>query len=170
MHPGDANEEMAARPTRPGGSAPLTEARPHAEITEAGIAVLIDRFYGAIRRDADLGPIFEAAIQPEKWREHLATMRRFWSSVMLTSGRYSGNPVAVHRAVLGIERSMFPHWLCLFEATARELFIPELAEQFATKARRIAGSLELAIFHRLGGPPDGLAPPRKATRQSVRCD
>ena len=43
---------------------------------------------------------------------------------------------------------MFGNWLDLFEATAAELFVPELAEQFACKARRIAESLKLALFFR----------------------
>ena len=49
-----------------------------------------------------LGPVFDAAIAGDEWPRHLETMRRFWSSVMLASGQYSGNPVAVHRAVAGI--------------------------------------------------------------------
>jgi hemoglobin len=138
--------------------------QPIGNVTEASIALLVDRFYSKVRRDPVLAGVFEAAIAPDEWPEHLATMQRFWSSVMLTSGRYSGNPVAVHRAVRGIERSMFPRWLELFEATAGDLFTPEIASQFAAKARRIAMSLELAVFHRLGGPPDGLPPPPGSTR------
>ena len=135
-------------------------------ITEASIAVLIDRFYTAIRRDPVLGPVFEAAIAEDEWPRHLATMRSFWSSVMLASGRYSGNPVSVHRAVRGLERPMFLRWLALFEATAAELFAPDQAALFADKANRIATSLQLAIFHRLGAPPDGL-PPRPAPQNRV---
>jgi len=133
-------------------------------ITEESIAVLIDRFYTAIRRDPVLGPVFENAIAGDEWPRHLATMRNFWSSVMLTSGRYSGNPVAVHRAVQGLERPMFARWLALFEATAADLFAPDQAAVFADKAKRIATSLQLAIFHRLGAPPDGL-PPRPAPQK-----
>jgi hemoglobin len=69
--------------------------------------------------------------------------------------------VAVHRAVRGLERSMFPRWLDLFEETAGELFVPETAAAFVTKAQRIAESLQLAIYHRLDGPPEGLQPPRR---------
>ena len=76
---------------------------------------------------------------------------------MLTSGRYSGNPVSVHRALVGLERTMFDRWLTLFEATATRLFTPNQASRFVTKARRIAASLQLAVFHRPGAPPDGLA-------------
>ena len=73
-----------------------------APITEDTIRTLIDRFYDKVRADPELGPIFARAI-PADWEPHLATMRNFWSSVMLTSGRYKGNPVAKHLAVPGIE-------------------------------------------------------------------
>jgi hemoglobin len=130
-------------------------------VTEESIALLIQRFYARVRRDPVLADVFNAAIAEDEWPEHLATMQKFWSSVMLTSGRYSGDPVAVHRAVQGLERSMFPHWLALFEETAGELFTPEIADLFVTKARRIAMSLQLAVFHRLDAPPDGLRAPRR---------
>jgi hypothetical protein len=51
--------------------------------------------YAKVRADSELGPIFKRAI-PGDWGPHLATMHDFWSSIMLTSGRYKGNPVAVH--------------------------------------------------------------------------
>lgn len=137
-----------------------TEGTPAEAITESSIALLIDRFYARVRRDPVLAPVFEAAIAPEEWAEHLGTMQRFWSAVMLTSGRYSGDPVGVHRAVAGLERPMFARWLALFEQTAHELFPLETAGLFIAKARRIAMSLEIAIFHRLGAPPDGVSLPR----------
>jgi len=132
--------------------------RRFAAITEETIAALVNAFYARVRRHAQLGPVFEAAIAADAWPDHLATMQRFWSSVMLSSGRYSGNPVAVHRAVAGLDRALFPQWLALFEATAAALFPPDLAAAFVTKAQRIATSLQLALFHRLNQPPEGLAP------------
>jgi hemoglobin len=53
---------------------------------------------------------------------------------------------------------MFARWLALFETTATDLFTPEAAALFIDKAHRIATSLQLAVFHRLGAPPDGLVP------------
>jgi hemoglobin len=132
-----------------------------AEVTEGAIGLLIDRFYATARQEPVLGPVFEAAISAEAWPEHLATMRRFWSSVMLASGRYSGNPVAVHRGVPNLERPMFARWLALFEETARKLFVPSVAAEFAAKAHRIAVSLQLALYHRPGQPPEGLVLPPK---------
>ena len=128
-------------------------------VTEESIALLIDRFYVRIRQDPVLAEVFEAAIAPDEWPEHLATMRRFWSSVMLTSGRYSGNPVAVHRGVRGLTRPMFAHWLALFDEIVSELFAPAISTQFATKAQRIAASLELVLFHKAGEPTDSLRLP-----------
>jgi hemoglobin len=135
-----------------------------ADITEDAIALLVDTFYDRIHGDPVLGPVFHNRIAPADWPRHLATMRRFWSSVMLTSGQYSGNPVGVHRGVAGLERPMFARWLSLFEQTATDLFEPEATALFAAKANRIAGSLELAVFHRLDSPPDGLRlPVRRAS-------
>ena len=121
-------------------------------VTEDSIRVQVDAFYARVRRDPVLGPIFATAIADNAWPAHLVRMYSFWSSVMLTSGRYKGDPVSAHRKVAGMEPPMFANWLDLFETTAAELFVPEIAEQFACKARRIAESLKLAIFFRADQP------------------
>ncbi len=121
------------------------------EMTEEAIRRLVDDFYAKIRTDPELGPIFLRAI-PGDWGPHLETMRKFWSSVMLTSGRYKGNPVAVHHRVTGIEMELFDRWLDLFERTSREIFIDELADALLEKAVRIAESLKLALFYRPDRP------------------
>jgi len=121
---------------------------PFTEVTEATIKQLVDAFYARIRRDPTLAPIFAAAIADDAWPTHLEKMYAFWSSVMLTSGRYKGDPVSAHRKITGVQPPMFGNWLELFEATAAELFIPGIASQFDCKARRIAESLKLALFFR----------------------
>ena len=120
-------------------------------VNEDAIHRLVDEFYTKVRADPVLGPIFADAI-PGNWGPHLATMRSFWSSVMLTSGRYKGNPVAVHKRLAGVEIGMFDRWLALFDETCREMFEPELAAEFAVKATRIAESLKLAMFYRPDRP------------------
>jgi hemoglobin len=127
-----------------------------AAVTEDAIEVLIDGFYAKVRRDPVLGPIFEAAIAPGRWPQHIATMRRFWSSVMLASGRYSGDPVAVHRALPALEPPLFARWLTLFQQTAHDLFAPAPAALFVDKAQRIAASLERALSARPDTPSAGL--------------
>jgi hemoglobin len=117
-------------------------------VTESQIVALIDAFYVKVRRDEVLAPVFERAIAPDSWPAHLAKMYDFWSSVMLTTGRYKGNPLAVHLRVEGLEESMFTRWLALFRATAEELLPQELAASFRLKSERIAESLKLGLFFR----------------------
>lgn len=125
-------------------------------LTEDDIARLVDAFYARVREDPELGPVFDRAIAD--WGPHLVTMRRFWSSVMLTSGRYKGNPVAVHHRVDGIAYDLFARWLALFDETCRDLFDDDIADAFNDKAKRIAESLKLALFYR----PDRPWPPEAA--------
>jgi hemoglobin len=115
--------------------------------SESAIRQLVDSFYEKVRADPELGPIFVRAI-PGDWGPHLAIMHDFWSSIMLTSGRYKGNPVAIHLQVEGIEPQLFARWLALFDETCRELFDDEIVAAFRVKAEHIAESLKLALFYR----------------------
>ncbi|MEO8714807.1 MAG: group III truncated hemoglobin [Acetobacteraceae bacterium] len=130
-------------------SLPARAAHLIAEVTEASIAEMVHAFYREVRKDAVLGPVFNTAIAEAAWPGHLDTMCRFWSAVMLTSGRYNGNPVAKHRAIAAIEQPMFDRWLALWEETASALFIAPIAAEFVLKATRIGTSLQMAIFRRL---------------------
>jgi len=125
---------------------PGAPGRPISQVSEPAIHLLVDRFYAKVRDDAELGPIFDRAVAD--WNTHLSTMRDFWSSIMLTSGRYHGNPVSVHRRLEGLTPELFEHWLGLFAETCGELFDEAVAASFMDKARRIATSLNLALFYR----------------------
>ncbi|MGE5271363.1 MAG: group III truncated hemoglobin [Thiohalocapsa sp.] len=120
---------------------------PFEAITEPAIAALVDRFYAKARQDPMIGPLFNAAVGD--WDEHLHKLYDFWSSVMLTSGRYKGNPMAAHLKH-PIEPQFFDRWLALWHETSGEVFAPPLAAQFRSKAERIAESLKLALFFRPG--------------------
>ena len=126
-------------------------------LSESEIRHLVNSFYAKVRADVELGPIFERAI-PGDWGPHLATMHDFWSSIMLTSGRYKGNPVAVHLGVEAMEPRLFSRWLALFDETCCELFEVDMADEFRAKAERIAESLKLAVFYRPERPWQGVAP------------
>lgn len=110
-------------------------------ISEPMIARLVETFYGRVRGDTLLGPVFA---QVADWDDHLAKLREFWSSVVLMSGRYHGQPMLAHLK-LGVRGAHFDRWLELFEATARDVCPPEAAALFIDKARRIADSLEMGI-------------------------
>lgn len=115
---------------------------------EDQLAVLVDRFYAKVRDDDVLGPVFSGAIAD--WPEHLEKMTAFWSSVMLTSGRYKGNPMMAHlKHVAAIQPAMFVRWLELWRATARETLDEHGAVAVIGKAERIAESLQLGMFFKL---------------------
>jgi hemoglobin len=127
-------------------------------VSEYGIRLLVDAFYAKVRLDPELAPIFARAI-PGDWQPHLTKMYAFWSSVMLTTGRYKGNPVVKHLVIPGSRPQLFERWLTLFDETCRELFEDSVSEEFRSKAERIADSLKLALFYRPGRPwPPELAP------------
>ena len=120
----------------------VQEMREKTGVDESMIERLVRAFYGRIRQDALLGPIFESRIT--NWEPHLQRMCHFWSSVVLSSGVYHGQPMRMHLP-LPVDAQHFDRWLALFESTARELFDAAVAECFVGPARRIALSLELGI-------------------------
>ena len=106
----------------------------------------MDTFYGRVRQDPLLAPVFARV---ENWDEHLVKLRAFWSSVVLMSGRYHGQPMQAHFP-LSIEPGHFDRWLALFEQTTADVCPPAAAAVFMEKARRIADSFEMAIAGRRG--------------------
>jgi hemoglobin len=126
-------------------------------IEEEALTVLINIFYAKVREDDLIGPVFNRAIAD--WPEHLAKLQSFWSSVMLTSGRYKGRPLPAHvRHAESISAASFERWLGLWRETTDELFEPGPAAALQEKAERIAESLSLGIdFHRDPGSIPGIS-------------
>ncbi len=118
---------------------------------ETEIGRLVDAFYGRVRRDPVLGPVFVGALGEGEsaWAEHKARLCDFWSSVMLTSGRYHGDPFSAHLRLSELTPDMFDRWLALFGETCEALFGRGQAEAFRLRAERIARSLRIGIFERL---------------------
>lgn len=120
---------------------------------------LVTTFYDRVRRDPVLGPVFHGALGESEAASarHLARLCDFWSSVMLTSGRYHGDPFSAHLRLSTISPPMFDRWLALFGETCGELFAPPLAEALRQRADRIARSLRMGLFERLPArrPPSG---------------
>lgn len=110
-------------------------------IDEPMIATLVRRFYAAARQDALLGPVFA---QVRDWDAHIARITDFWSSVVLMSGRYHGDPLAAHRP-FPLDEAHFSRWLALWAETARATCPPAAAERFILLSQRIAASLSRAL-------------------------
>ena len=124
---------------------------------ETEIDRVVRAFYRRVQADELLGPIFNNAIGD--WDHHLGKLVDFWSSVMLGSGRYKGQPMAAHlRQATHMTPAAFGRWLQLWGETTDALLGAAAAAALQEKAARIAESLGLGIaFHRDRGLPGGAA-------------
>lgn len=105
---------------------------------------VLDQFYGRVRLDPVLGPVFESIVTD--WNEHLQRLEDFWSSIMLTSGRYKGNPIAMHLIHTDqIQPHMFLRWLELWRVTTDDMLPGDVALQMQAKAARIGERLNRAM-------------------------
>lgn len=120
-----------------------------AGVSEDDIRRLVHTFYGRVRMDDLIGPIFNGKI--EDWDEHLAKLCDFWSSVVLRTRRFEGRPMRAH-LLLGdaIQSHHFDRWLDLFEDTARKVLPVQAAPVFIQRARQIADSFEFGIATQRG--------------------
>ncbi len=110
-------------------------------VTETDIARLVDGFYDRVREHPTLAPVFDARVENEDWPEHLAKMKRFWSTVLLGTGRYRGNPMTAHESIPGVSRAHFADWLSLFEDVVHDVFATEVAAAIVQRAHRMGDSL-----------------------------
>ena len=123
-------------PRRAGALAPYVDA--------AAIEQMVHAFYGRIREDAVLGPIFDTRLTA--WEPHLARMIHFWSAVLLAAPGFMGNPMQKHRELVGVAPQDFERWLALFGSALGELFEAKVAEAILLRARRIGARLSAAMF------------------------
>ncbi len=118
--------------------------------TEEDIATLVYGFYDKVRQDSILGPVFNSHIHD--WDTHLQVMVRFWSSLLLGTGSYSGTPMPKHVALPGLDANMFRQWLALFRSTTDALPNRDFATKAEEYAQRIARSLWLG--YQMNNEPD----------------
>lgn len=116
-------------------------------LNEESLRQIVEAFYAKVRADAELGPVFNEAVAD--WGDHHRRLIDFWHSLMLTSGRYKGNPVALHLAhAQAMTPAHFERWLSLWRQTTDALMPPDIAQAMQAKAARVAESLQLALFYR----------------------
>lgn len=84
-------------------------------VSKGNIHQLLARFYSRFRQKPQLGPVFARAVgtTDAEWALHLAHLADFWSSVMLRSSRYHGDPFSTHLHLPDLEPAMFDRWLAL---------------------------------------------------------
>jgi hemoglobin len=118
---------------------------PKIDISRDDIARVVSKFYVAVRRHPELGPVFAQSIGADVWPSHEAKITRFWANAILNERDYGGNPMQVHKTQGHIEPRHFQVWLDLFEETLRTTLPAEPAMQFNTLARRIGASLKMGL-------------------------
>lgn len=107
------------------------------EITElADIRLLVNSFYGRIREDELLAPVFHAVVK-DNWPKHLEKMYSFWQTVLLQELTYRGSPFMPH-AHLPVEKEHFDRWLTLFRETLDLHFTGIKAEEAKWRAEKMA--------------------------------
>lgn len=116
-------------------------------VDEQAIRTMVETFYGRVRQDPMLGPVFERRTGGA-WPEHMTRMVDFWSNVLLGVGRYQGNPLAKHRAIPELCPEHFDRWLDLFEGVLIEVFPEHVATDVLWRARRMRQVLDM------GSTPD----------------
>lgn len=100
------------------------------------IKVLVDEFYGKIRGDELLGPIFNGVIQ-DRWPQHLNKMYGFWQTVLLDEHNYDGRPFPPH-ANLPVQKHHFARWLSLWHKTIDAHFKGEIADEAKWRGDKMA--------------------------------
>jgi hemoglobin len=104
--------------------------------TEADVKLLVDSFYDKVNQDALLAPVFNDHARVN-WDKHLPVMYQFWSSILLGTASYAGQPFPKH-AFLPVDQSHFSQWLLLFYNTLTEHFQGPNAEEAKLRAANIA--------------------------------
>ncbi|MDO1500381.1 group III truncated hemoglobin [Winogradskyella maritima] len=110
---------------------------------------LVSQFYGRVRKDDDLGPIFNAVI--EDWEAHFEHLTTFWESSLFLQTKYYGDPLKAHIKVdeqtnNQISERHFGIWMNLWFKTIDELFEGDVAQNAKHRAQKMSTFLYLKIF------------------------
>ncbi|RYG16028.1 MAG: group III truncated hemoglobin, partial [Chitinophagaceae bacterium] len=100
------------------------------------VKLLVDDFYGRVRDNELLSPIFNGVIG-ERWPVHLEKMYGFWQTLLLDVQAYSGSPFLKH-AKLPIEKEHFDTWMRLFTETIDSHFTGAKAEEAKWRAAKMS--------------------------------
>lgn len=112
-------------------------------LNAADIKKIVDNFYGKVRTDGLLAPIFNERIK-DRWPQHLEKMYSFWRTVLFAEDAYNGSLFSPH-AQLPIEHAHFMRWLELFNQTIDESYQGKKALEAKWRAVKMAEMFESKI-------------------------
>jgi hemoglobin len=118
------------------------------------VKTLVDDFYGKIRDNELLSPIFNGVIK-DNWPAHLEKMYGFWQTLLLDVQAYSGSPFLKH-AKLPIEKEHFDTWIGLFNETVDEHFTGEKASEAKWRAARMSEMFQYKLDYYKNNPAQPL--------------
>jgi hemoglobin len=116
-------------------------------ISETDIKILVDKFYEKVVADPVIGFIFNDIIKLS-WQKHIPVMYTFWSSVLLETRSYTGNPMEKHlelNKMIPLTQLHFEQWLTLWENTVNENFTGQVANEAVVRAKNIARLMQYKI-------------------------
>lgn len=108
------------------------------------IKTLVNEFYGKVKTDTLLSPVFASKIPDEAWLAHLERMYAFWNAILFAERGFDGNPMQKHLS-LPIDEKHFTQWLSLFNQTIAENFSGPKADEAKQRARSIAQIMNFKI-------------------------
>jgi len=114
------------------------------------IKLFVDEFYGKVRMDELIGPIFNEAV--DDWSHHLEKLYAFWNAALFGVPGFRGNPFAKH-APLPIGTDHFNRWLKLFSETIDDHFEGAMAMDAKNRAELMA-HMFLIRLSQLNGDSD----------------
>jgi hemoglobin len=100
------------------------------------VELLVNTFYTKVRSNTILDAVFAPVIK-DNWGPHLKLMVDFWSTLLLYSRKYSGDPLPKHLP-LDLSQEHFEQWIYLFNETVDDLFDGQIAENAKKRASSIA--------------------------------
>ena len=114
-------------------------------INKEDVKLLVDKFYEKVNKHALLSTIFNKVAQVN-WEEHLPKMYAFWSSILLDTSEYRGQPFDKHaKHAAHITGDHFVEWLKLFHETIDEHFEGDKAKLAKTRADSIAAIFQYKL-------------------------
>lgn len=117
------------------------------------IKLLVNEFYGLVRQDELIGPVFNQVIQ-DRWPVHLEKMYRFWQTVLLEEHTYEGRPFPPH-AQLPVDKAHFERWVQLFHQILDRYFSGPRADEARWRSVKMAEMFlsKIQYYQQKGGIP-----------------
>lgn len=117
------------------------------ELNEALVTRLLEAFYAKVRRDPELGPVFDGVIG-DRWPEHMQRIESFWRMALRISRGYHGPDfMPAHMKHAAIRADQLDRWLALFAQTVDEI-APDERARFMHVANAMADNLRISLARR----------------------